>query len=94
MNILDQQQDSPLYNEPEQRKDDGVDLTNIGSKERLNTSNQDSSVGSNSQQKLKMDLSHVSFLKPHVINPVVYNLAHEGHSRKQLMKTDVIKSIE
>ena len=41
-----------------------------------------------------MDLSHISFLKPHVINPVVYNLAHEGHTRKALMKSDVVKSIE
>ena len=31
-----------------------------------------SSVDSNSRQKLKIDLSHVSFLKPHIINNEVY----------------------
>lgn len=41
-----------------------------------------------------MDLSNISFLKPHVINDDVYKLAHKGFSREQLLKTDAVKSIE
>ena len=41
-----------------------------------------------------MELSNISFLKPHVINESVYHLAHKGFSREQLLKTDVLKSIE
>ena len=32
-------------------------------------------------QKLKMDLSQISYLKPHIMNTNVYNLAHQGHTR-------------
>ena len=53
-----------------------------------------SSYDVKSKQKMKMDLSVVSFLKPHVINPDLYKLAHQGFTRQQLLKTDVIKSIE
>lgn len=43
---------------------------------------------------MKIDLSLVSFLKPHVINEETYQLAHGGFTRNQLKKSDVIKSIE
>ena len=43
---------------------------------------------------LKMDLSTVSFLKPHVINPKTYSLAHNGFTRKEKFKPDAVKSIE
>lgn len=55
--------------------------------------NEDSADG-HSVSKMKMDLSMVSFLKPHVMNPSLYKLAHEGHSRQQLRKTEAIKEIE
>jgi hypothetical protein len=47
-----------------------------------------------SQEKLMIDLSHVSFLKPHIHNDEVYSLAHKGHTREEQQKTDVIKAIE
>ena len=28
------------------------------------------------QSKLKLDLSNISYLKPHIVNPKTYNLAH------------------
>ena len=46
------------------------------------------------EKRLKIDLSNVSFLKPHVMNPKTYELAHQGHTREQAMKTDTIKSLE
>jgi hypothetical protein len=58
------------------------------------TSENGSSVNSGSRQKLKMDLSHVSFLKPHVINPEVYKLSHKGHETANLRKSEVVKLIE
>ena len=48
----------------------------------------------NSASKLKIDLSVVSFLKPHIVNEDVYKLAHKGFSRDQQLKTDILKSIE
>ena len=57
-----------------------------------NLSNQNSQEGSN--KKLKMELSHISFLKPHIINEGVYNLAHQGHTREKDLKSDVVKSLE
>lgn len=46
------------------------------------------------EKRLKIDLSNVSFLKPHVMNPKTYELAHQGHTREQAMKTETIKSLE
>ena len=34
------------------------------------------------EKRLKIDLSNVSFLKPHVMNPKTYELAHQGHTRE------------
>ena len=53
-----------------------------------------SSSGHDSQQKMAIDLSVVSFLKPHIINDDTYQLAHKGISRQQILKTDAIKQIE
>ena len=50
--------------------------------------------GKKSASRLKIDLSVVSFLKPHIVNEDVYKLAHKGVSRDQQLKTDLIKSIE
>ena len=37
------------------------------------------SIGSNgSDEKMKMDLSSISFLKPHIINEKLYELAQKG----------------
>ena len=47
-----------------------------------------------SQEKMKIDLSVVSFLQPHIVNPDTYNLAHQGFTREEHMKSDVIKSLE
>ena len=35
-----------------------------------------------SQEKMKIDLSVVSFLKPHIVNPETYSLAHQGFTRE------------
>ena len=46
------------------------------------------------KRQLKIDLSSVSFLKPHIIDPKTYALAHQGHTREAVLKPDNIKSIE
>ena len=43
---------------------------------------------------LKIDLSNVSYLKPHIMNPKTYELAHKGFRREEILKTDAIKSLE
>ena len=47
-----------------------------------------------SHEKLKIDLSVVSFLKPHIIRDDIYQLAHQGFTKDKLRKPDMIKSIE
>ena len=41
-----------------------------------------------------MELSNLSFLKPHIINESIYQLSHKGHTRAHAHKPDVVKSIE
>lgn len=40
---------------------------------------------------LKIDLSSVSFLKPHIVNPETYELAHKGFLREDKLKPDAVK---
>ena len=48
----------------------------------------------NDTSKQKIDLSNVSYLKPYIMNPETYQLAHKGVSRTQRHKTDAVKSLE
>ena len=41
-----------------------------------------------------MELSNISFLKPHIINEGVYQLAHKGFTRHELKKSPAVKALE
>ena len=43
---------------------------------------------------MKIDLSVVSFLKPHIINDKIYELSHQGFTKEKISKPDVIKNLE
>ena len=43
---------------------------------------------------VKIDLSNVSFLKPHIVNTKIYELAHKGFLREDKLKPDAVKSLE
>ena len=43
---------------------------------------------------MKIDLSCVSFLKPHIINEKVYKLAQQGFAKDNLKKSEQIKNME
>ena len=45
-------------------------------------------------KKMKIDLSCVSFLKPHIINEKVYKLAQQGFAKDNLKKSEQIKNME
>lgn len=50
----------------------------VGLMQSKSSLSKSSGESAGSHHKLKMDLSCVSFLKPHIINEKVYNLAHKG----------------
>ena len=41
-----------------------------------------------------MELSNISFLKPHIINEGIYQLAHKGFTRQELKKSPAVKALE
>ena len=68
-----------------------IKLCNTSGRGSPNISKNNSQESSN--KRLQMDLSHVSFLKTHIVNDEVYNLAHQGHTRENDHRSDTLKSI-
>ena len=70
-------------------------LTNMISEAQFEIISDDSkkTIGSDgSDEKMKMDLSSISFLKPHIINQKVYELAQKGGKPDKM--PEVIKARE
>ena len=74
-------------------------LASVESKKYINNEQSQGSIivssdeeeGCLKEPKLKIDLSVVSFLKPHIVNDGIYKLSHQGFTKKQMKKSEVIK---
>ena len=58
------------------------------SEERLRPEHQ---ARTSPEPALKIDLSNISYLKPKIMNPKTYELAHKGFLREERIKTDAVR---